>query len=84
MNETKADPKGSSSKNQERAPNATTVTEIRGTVQHPLAERHFRVVEKLDYPALKERGLEPLVRSRGISERNANRAGIPVPNKTEG
>ena len=79
MTETKTDPKGSP-KDQERT-RPPKITEIHGTSRLPLPERHFRVVEEMDFPALKDRGLDPLVRDRGISERNARRAGIALPDQ---
>ena len=56
-----------------------TVEEIKPR-HKKLPEPHYRVVDEHIHPLMAEKGItEPLRRTRGISKRNAERAGIELP-----
>lgn len=47
-----------------------------------LPEQHYRVTDEHLHPIMEEKGITtPLRRVRGISKRNAERAGIELPTK---
>ena len=56
----------------------TTVEEIKPRGKK-LPERYFRVTEEILPGPMAEKGLAPLRITRGISQRNAERAGIEIP-----